>query len=202
MRRWFELGELEDTTYSDDSGDKVFLQLPQKEDFIKWANSMVGVYTILRKITGAGGDVGLCAGQGVNPGDPHVIVDPPNVSTISIYGEMRAEVMFQGVPPVYQGLCRFYSEKPGINDGPNDTQTVEKPRGGSSGGKGGGNIVISLKSYLLLLLNTWQSGVVGNVPQRWIEWLTLLISHYSRYTPTQIYGFLARVDFAGPTFKV
>jgi hypothetical protein len=67
-------------------------------------------------------------------------------------------------------------------------------------GTGGGTLQITLRSYLLLLLNTWQT--LGNVPQRWIEWLTLLISHYSRYTPTQIYGFLARVDFAGRTFKV
>ena len=71
----------------------------------------------------------------------------------------------------------------------------------TSGGKGG-TLKISLLSYLLLLLNTWQTGATGNVPQRWQEWLALLISHYGRYTPSQIYGFLARGDFAGPTFKV
>ena len=76
----------------------------------------------------------------------------------------------------------------------------------------GGNLVIGLKSYLLLLLNTW-SGVAsgsggssivgtGQVPQRWVEWLTLLINHFDRYTPSEIYGFLARVDFSAATFKV
>ena len=79
------------------------------------------------------------------------------------------------------------------------TGSGKKP---SSGGKSSGTLEISLLSYLLLLLNTWQTGATGSVPQRWIEWLTLLISHYGRYTPTQIYGFLARVDFAAPTFKV
>jgi hypothetical protein len=84
--------------------------------------------------------------------------------------------------------------------------------------KGGGqavNLTISLKSYLLLLLNTWegtgqallieQPGTkreFAQVPQRWIDWLKLLIDHYDRYTPTQIYGFLALVDFSKPTFKV
>jgi hypothetical protein len=72
--------------------------------------------------------------------------------------------------------------------------------GKTSAGKAG-TLKISLLSYLLLLLNTWQN-VQPTAPKRWIDWLTLLISHYGRYTPTQIYGFLARVDFSGPTFKV
>jgi len=73
-----------------------------------------------------------------------------------------------------------------------------------TGGKGA-TLKISLLSYLLLVLETWQSGITIDgvqAPQRWIEWLTLLISHYGRYTPTQIYGFLARVNFADATFKV
>jgi len=79
------------------------------------------------------------------------------------------------------------------------TGTGKKP---STGKGGSGTSKITLLSYLLLLLNTWQTGAAGNVPQRWIEWLTLLISHYGRYTPTQIYGFLGRVDFSAATFKV
>ena len=89
------------------------------------------------------------------------------------------------------------------------TGTGKKP---STAKGGSGTSKITLLSYLLLLLNTWQgvpSGTggkfvagTGNVPKRWIDWLTLLISHYGRYTPMQIYGFLARVDFSGPTFKV
>jgi len=71
----------------------------------------------------------------------------------------------------------------------------------TSSGKGG-TIQISLKSYLLLLLNTWQTVGIGaqgrfsQVPQRWIDWLTLLISRYDRYTPSQIYGFLGQIDFS------
>lgn len=203
MRRWFELGELDDTTYAGDSGTKQFLQLPQKAEFIKWANSMVKVYA---RLTTGTGDSGLCEGSG----SPHLIQHVANVNVISTYGELRGQVMFQGIPPVFEPLCRQYFEKPGVNDGPNDTQTVEKPRGGSRSGRGAGTIRISLKSYLLLLLNTWGGGVryksgqflVQPAPQRWIEWLTLLINHYDRYTPSQIYGFLGRVDFTGPTFKV
>ena len=88
----------------------------------------------------------------------------------------------------------------------------EGPYGYKSEGGGGtssktsagkpGTLKISLLSYLLLLLNTWQTGAAGNVPQRWIDWLTLLISHYGRYTPTQIYGFLGRVNFSDATFPV
>jgi hypothetical protein len=76
----------------------------------------------------------------------------------------------------------------------------------------GGQLNVSLRTYLILLLETWQ-GVftgpggklipgTGGVPQRWLEWLTQLISHFDRYSPTQIYGFLARVNFADATFKV
>ena len=95
----------------------------------------------------------------------------------------------------------------GGDQSPRESKYGYKSEGGggssvkTSAGKGG-TLKISLLSYLLLLLNTWQTGATGAVPQRWIEWLTLLISHYGRYTPTQIYGFLARVDFSGPTFKV
>jgi hypothetical protein len=206
MRRWFELGENDDTTYSATGGDRQFLQLPQKDEFIAWANSMVGV---ICRFTTKDGDSTLCDGFGANPGDPHVIHNIPPCILISVGAELRSCVLF-GQGPVTTGLVRQYFEKPGVNDGPNESQTVEKPRGGSK--SGGGTLTISLKSYLLLLLATWQgvaSGTggkvivgTGGVPQRWIEWLTLLISHYDRYTPTQIYGFLARVDFAGPTFKV
>ena len=85
----------------------------------------------------------------------------------------------------------------------------DKTASTKTGGKGG-TLNISLLEYLLLLLNTWSGGerlksgqfLVQPAPQRWIEWLTLLISHYNRYTPTQIYGFLARVDFTAATFPV
>jgi len=88
-----------------------------------------------------------------------------------------------------------------------DETAIVKPK---TSGSGGGTATISLLSYLLLLLNTWGGGTrlksgqfeVQPKPQRWIEWLQLLIQHYNRYTPTQIYAFLARVDFTGPTFKV
>jgi len=199
MRRWFELGEQADTTYASKTGDIQWLQLPQKAEFIKWANSLVGVNARLTKGTG---DAGVCWGIGDGSAS-HVIVPDPGVTLISAYGELRGMMLFQGVSPVFQGLMRQYFEKPGINDGPNETQTVEKPRGGTKSGSGSsGTFKISLLSYLLLLLNTWQTGATGLVPQRWIEWLTLLISHYGRYTPTQIYGFLARVDFSAATFKV
>ena len=105
----------------------------------------------------------------------------------------------------------------GGDQSPRESQYGYKSEGGggssvkSAAGKGG-TLKISLLSYLLLLLQTWQGVVTGKggklvpgtggVPQRWIEWLTLLISHYGRYTPTQIYGFLARVDFTAATFKV
>ena len=209
MRRWFELGELEDTTYASKSGDIQFLQLPQKAEFIKWANSLVGVFADLTRVVTPGADVTLCDGINAGPNNNHVIHHVSGVEQLSAGGELRGAMLFAGISPVYQGLVRQYFEKPGRNDGPNDTQTVEKPRIKAGGA---GSLQITLKSYLLLLLQTWQgvkSGVggknvagTGNVPQRWIEWLTLLINHYSRYTPSQIYGFLARVDFAGPTFKV
>lgn len=87
----------------------------------------------------------------------------------------------------------------------------ERPVSSRRRGQGGG-FRITLLNYLIMLLNTW-SGVAsgpggklipgtGGVPKRWIDWLTLLISHYNRYTPTQIYGFLARVDYSAATFKV
>ena len=206
MRRWFELGELDDTTYSADGGDRQFLQFPQKSEFITWANSMVGLNARLTKGTG---DAGVCWGVGDGSAS-HMIVPDPGITLVTSYGELRGMVLFSGVPPVFQGLCRQYFEKPGVNDGPNESQTVEKPRGGKAGGSG--TQTISLLSYLLLLLTTWQgvpSGTgnklipgTGGVPQRWIDWLMLLIAHYGRYSPTQIYAFLARVNFAGATFKV
>jgi len=210
MRRWFELGELDDTTYASKAGAIQWLQLPQKSEFIAWLNSMVGVNARLTKGTG---DAGVCWGIGDGSAS-HVIVPDPGLTVVSAYGELRGQMLFQGVPPVFQGLCRQYFEKPGINDGPNESQTVEKPRGGTkSSGSGGATLNISLKSYLLLLLDTWQGsgqaqqtrsgGSVGGtkrgfaqVPQRWIDWLTLLIKRYDRYSPTQIYGWLAQIDFA------
>jgi hypothetical protein len=68
--------------------------------------------------------------------------------------------------------------------------------------KASGTKTIRLITYLNLLLNTWQSGIGVQVPKRWIDWLTLLISHFSRYTETQIHQFLLRVDFSAKTFKV
>lgn len=61
---------------------------------------------------------------------------------------------------------------------------------------------MSLLSYLIRLHDTWLTGTNGTIPPRWIEWLELLIVHYSRYTPTQIYGFLNRVVFSSKTFRV
>jgi len=133
------------------------------------------------------------------------------VNVVTASGDLASLMLLQGLTPTFQGLIRQYFDKPGIYDGPNESQTVEKPRGGTkTGGSGGGTLTISLLSYLLLLLNTWQGGgrlksgqfVVTPAPQRWQEWLTTLINHYGRYTPTQIYAFLAMVDFTGPTFKV
>jgi hypothetical protein len=68
--------------------------------------------------------------------------------------------------------------------------------------KAHGVLTIRLITYLNLLLNTWQAGVGVQVPKRWIDWLTLLISHFSRYTEAEIHEFLARVDFSAKTFKV
>jgi len=205
MRRWFELGELDDTTYASKGGDRQFHQLPQKSEYIAWANSMVGkIITVFNNQ----GDSGLCQGFGANPGDPHVFQEIAPCQKLSAYGELRGSVLFGGSTVL--PLIRQYFEKPGVNDGPNETLTTP-PKQKSSKGKGG-TLQISLLSYLLLLLQTWQgvpSGTggkfipgTGNVPARWLDWLTVLISHYGRYTPTQIYGFLARVDFSGPTFKV
>jgi len=105
----------------------------------------------------------------------------------------------------------------GGDDSPRESQWGYKSEGGggyspkTSAGKPG-TIRITLLSYLYLLLNTWEGVAAGRggrnvpgtggVPKRWIDWLTLLISHYSRYTPAQIYGFLGRVDFTKATFKV
>lgn len=205
MRRWFELAELDDTTYAAKGAETQFLQLPQKAEFIAWANSMVGkIVTIFNKE----GDSGLCNNGAATT--PHTFIPTPPCQVLSAYGELRSLVMFNGITPAFQPLVRQYFEKPGVNDGPNETLTTPPKQKGSKGK--GGTLQISLLSYLLLLLQTWQgvpSGTggkfipgTGNVPARWIDWLTLLISHYGRYTPTQIYGFLARVDFAGPTFKV
>jgi hypothetical protein len=79
--------------------------------------------------------------------------------------------------------------------------TLPGTKPGKSATPSSGSVQIPLKSYLILLLNTWQN-VKPTAPQRWIEWLTVLIAHYSRYTPTQIYGFLGQVDFSAKTFKV
>jgi hypothetical protein len=77
-------------------------------------------------------------------------------------------------------------------------------------GKGkGGTQELSLLDYLRRLFVTWVNGIPTanplrpiRVPSRWIDWLKALIDHYSRYTPSQIYGFLARVDFSSKTFRV
>ena len=87
------------------------------------------------------------------------------------------------------------------SDGDLGRERQKLPKGGKTTGGGSGTFQISLLSYLLLLLNTWQTQK-PTAPKRWIDWLTLLISHYGRYTPTQIYGFLARVNFADATFRV
>ena len=79
------------------------------------------------------------------------------------------------------------------------SKTPNKPQ---SKAQKGGSATITLLNYLLLLQNTWKTGATGQVPQRWQEWLALLISHFGRYTPTQIYAFLARVDFSAATFAV
>ena len=114
--------------------------------------------------------------------------------------------------PIFSGSKQMiYFESPrkfGVNSLEEKRASVGAGDSGASGR--GGTLNISLKGYLLLLLNTWGGGVrlksgqflVQPAPQRWIEWLTLLISHFDRYTATQIYGLLARVDFTGPTFKV
>lgn len=202
MRRWFEVGELPDTSFSSSTGDKLFLQLPQKAEFIAWANSMVGKFCT---VFNDQGDSGLCNGGGA---PTHLFSAVAPCQVIQQYQSVKS-LAFDGFTPDFNPLIRPYTEKPGPNDGPNESNT----QGAHSKGKpgGGGTLKISLLSYLLLLLQTWQ-GVVGsngqiiagtgNVPKRWLDWLTLLISHYGRYSPTQIYGFLARVDFAGPTFKV
>jgi len=64
---------------------------------------------------------------------------------------------------------------------------------------------MTLLTYLKQLLFTWQHPELtglATVPQRWLEWLQLLIHHYARYSPTEIYAFLNRVDFTKGTFKV
>jgi len=174
------------------------MQLPQKAEFAAWVKQMVGVQARLT----TGGDGTLC--QGV--GSPHVIQEVPPCVAILSGADLASLMLLQGVPPTNQGLIRQYFDKPGKFDGPNETQTVEKPRGSTS--RAGGQR-ISLLNYLILLEKTWEQGFQTgtkrgfvSVPQRWIDWLKLLILHYSRYTPAQIYAFLARVDFAGPTFKV
>jgi hypothetical protein len=196
MRRWFELGQLPDTTYSSNTGSVEFHQLPQKKEWIAWLNQMVGVNARLTR----DGDPSLCNGVG----SPHVIQSVPPCTEISAGGELRGIALFTGVPPVFQPLIRQYFEKPGVFDGPNDTQTVEKPRGSKSGKAG--TQTMSLLTYLKQLLFTWQLDIsptgAPSAPQRWQEWLQTLIDHYDRYTPTQIYAFLNRVDFSAKTFKV
>ena len=93
----------------------------------------------------------------------------------------------------------------GLSQGQSPKRSVKWPtsdgkafRGGASGsGTGGGTKSITLQAYLSLLLSSWQAGRPP-VPQRWIEWLTRLIDLYAKgkYTPTQIYAFLAAIDFA------
>src|SRR6476659_8364266 len=120
MRRWFELGTLGDTTYSANTGDKEFHQFPQKSEYIKWANSMVGVGA---RLTTGSGDPGLCDGVG----SPHLIQHVAGVNVVSAGGELRSQVLFSGIPPVYEPLIRQYFEKPGTFDGPNETQYLKSP---------------------------------------------------------------------------
>jgi hypothetical protein len=113
MRRWFELGELDDTTYASSSGDRQFLQLPQKQDFIDWINPMVNV---ICRLTDNKGDSTIC--DGVNgAGGTHPIHNVAPCGLISVGAELRSIALF-GL--VNKPLVRQYFEKPGKNDGPND----------------------------------------------------------------------------------
>jgi len=202
MRRWFELGQLPDFTWSDSTGDRSFLQLPQKAEFITWINQYVGLNARLTKGTG---DPGVCVG---GPG-LHVITPPAGVDVLQGYGELSAELLFGSA--LGPGLIRQYFDKPGVNDGPNEEQWAagqpEKPKGGTKGS--GGTFNISLANYLNLLIATWAGGMrlksgqflVAPAPQIWQEWLIKLLDLYDRgrLSPTQVYGFLALVDWTeGP----
>src|SRR6266550_1057699 len=188
MRRWFELGELADTTYADSAGDRIFLQLPQKADFIEWANSMVGVFA---RLTTGTGDSGVCVGVSPTPGDPHLITPPPDVNLISQYGELRGLVLFQGIPPVYKGLCRNYFDKPGINDGPND-QGVQPKATPTVTGKGPkGHETLSLALYLTLLWQTYLAEHKYVVANQVLTELNLLQN--GKVTTVQVLDFLSKL---------
>ena len=80
---------------------------------------------------------------------------------------------------------------------PSDKPSKTSAKAGTQG--------MTLLTYLKQLLFTWQHPELTGlevVPQRWLEWLQLLIDHYARYSPTEIYAFLGRIDFTKPTFKV
>jgi len=77
------------------------------------------------------------------------------------------------------------------------SQDIRRPRHRNQSG------TISLLTYLRLLLDTWRlgfnNGIQTGIPQRWLEWLQLLIERFDRSTPVQIYQFLGQVDFAAKT---
>jgi hypothetical protein len=141
--------------------------------------------------------------QRSDPGSTFVLVSPAWILTYLVVSGNNALVLNSFV------WDSMKASEIGLigNESPRESLYGYKSEGGgglsskTSSGRSG-TLRITLHSYLLLLLNTWQTGVNGVVPQRWIEWLTLLINHYTRYTPAQIYGFLARVNFADATFKV
>jgi hypothetical protein len=83
----------------------------------------------------------------------------------------------------------------GNNDGNRYTKT------GSGRKSQAGNQGMSLFGYLDRLVAKWQAD---NEPKRWIEWLARLRDIYQRgkITPTQVYAFLFKVDFAASTPKL
>ncbi len=187
MRRWFELGELVDTTYADSAGERQFLQLPQKADFIEWANSMVGVNA---RLTTGTGDAGVCWGIG-DGSAAHLIVPDPGLTVLTAYGEMRGQVLFNGVPPVYKGLCRQYFDKPGINDGPNDAGIVPKPRPTVTGKGPKGSEKLSLALYLTLLWQTYLAEHKYIVANQVLTELNLLQN--GKVTTAQVLDFVSKL---------
>jgi hypothetical protein len=81
------------------------------------------------------------------------------------------------------------------NDGARYTKT------GSGRKSRAANQGMSLFGYLDRLVAKWQAD---NEPQRWIQWLARLRDIYQRgkLTPSQVYAFLFKVDFAAQTPKL
>jgi hypothetical protein len=96
------------------------------------------------------------------------------------------------LPPQFQGIGTPRNGWQDVNGIDRKPPPSDKPSRKSSKA---GTQSMSLLTYLGLLVDSWQRD---SEPKRWIDWLTTLTLLYQKGTvsPTQVYGFLAKVDFS------